>query len=83
MNFNKGNKMKVIVEYVSLGRGPGYYRIYLKIGNYVLEVTDSSDYLDNENKAQKIADKINKKIKKMEKKIIHDFIIDHNIYLKY
>ena len=55
--------MEATVEHVDVGRGAGYYKICLKIGNHELTTTADCEHLHSLVEAQKIAENINKKIK--------------------
>jgi len=56
--------MEAIIKHIDSDKGVVYYEICLKIGNYELTTTAESEHLHSLEKAQEIADNINKKIKK-------------------
>jgi hypothetical protein len=62
--------MEATVEHVDVGKGAGYYKICLKIGNYELTTTADCENLHSLEKSQEIAENINKKIKEDRDKAI-------------
>jgi hypothetical protein len=62
--------MEATVEHIDVGRGAGYYKICLKIGNYELTTTADWQHLQDLEEAKKIAETINKKIKEERDKSI-------------
>lgn len=59
--------MEATVEYMDVGRGAGYYEIRLKIGSHTLTTTSDWQHLQSLEKAQEIADSINKKLEEKRK----------------
>lgn len=55
--------MEATVEHIDVGKGAGYYKICLKIGNYELTTTADWQHLQDVEEAKKIAETINNKIK--------------------
>jgi len=59
------------VEYIDVERGPGFYRVVVKIENSTLELVNGQmDFMDDEAKANDAAAEVNEDILKYLKQII-------------
>ena len=54
--------MKAVVKYIDPGRGPGWYRVEIKIGTITFNVVDNTSFIDDKEETQKIADEVNKEL---------------------